>query len=363
MVLVATPSKTTMAPDRGWRLIFFGLMIIAPFVAVLGIVFHNDWFRRVIDADIPMSTTTTESIQSSGYSSKQVANVQRETIQGVDVLFAEPSRKVEGILFVAHGCSHSNTDWFLGCDGCIGLPEERAIVEIGLNLNLVVVAVSSTNRVSKCWNINKDIERVGTVLKAFSKKYQTIGEKSLRIFAFGASSGGGFVSAIATPLKERYGLSLAGFLSQIAASQIDEASPCQVYITMNGDKRTDANAKRLIEIAASTGTSTRHIRIPRLPITSDFFASRVPEVSMEDSGKMTQALRNAGLLDEAGYLLENPRRSNWRHALATTPAISAVERDSLIADASPISEVMNLADGKHEITRSGVKEGLEFCLS
>jgi hypothetical protein len=187
--------------------------------------------------------------------------VHRETIQGSDARFAEPGRDEEpkGILFVTHGCSHSDTDWFLDCDGCIGLPEELAIIQMGLDRGLVVVvAISSSNRRSKCWNIaqNDDIESVGRVLKELSKRYQTNrSQDGIPIAAFGASSGGAaFVSGIAAPLKKQFGLRITGFLSQIAALQTDETASCQVYITMNLDHRTNEHAEYLVDQTTSSTT-------------------------------------------------------------------------------------------------------------
>lgn len=362
MVMVAVPSKTTNPPERRWRR---NLSMVVVAVVILGIAKQNSLDLRFERLNSSTSSKAS-SLVSSSSSLAKIPNVhaKREIIHGVDVLFAEPpDDKVKGLFFVAHGCSHSNTDWFVGCEGCIGLPEERAIVQIGLDHGLVVVAVSSSDRVSKCWGAS-DIEPVGRVLQELSKRYQPAGSDAFRIFAFGASSGGSFVSGLATPLKERFGLPLSGFLSQIAARQTDESALCQVYITMNGDKRTDANAQELVRQATSSTIPARHIRVPPQPIRPTYFATRIPEITAADSSKMAASLQDAGLLDENGYLLESPRRSNWRDALkTTTPIISAVENDSLVADASPISEVMNVADGMHEMTRDGVKEALEFCLS
>lgn len=284
--------------------------------------------------------------------------VHREAIQGVDVLFAEPSSKVKGILFVAHGCSHSNTDWFLGCDGCIGLPEERAIVQIGLKYGLVVVAISSSNRRHKCWDVAQDVQPLGKVLQELSTRYQS--SDPLRIIAFGASSGGAFVSGIATPLKEMFGIQIEGYLSQIMAVGKDDAASCQVYITMDRDLRTDANAQLLTSQPPShSKIKSRHIRVPPLAITNNFFASRIPEITMDQSKRMVEALRKAGFLDSNGYLQDDPRQSHWRETLK--PIIDQ-SVDSLVADQSPISEVMNAAYGMHEMTRDGVKEALAFCL-
>ena len=72
---------------------------------------------------------------------------------------------------------------------------------------------------------------------------------------------------------------------------------------------------------------------------------------------MVQALRTAGLLDDSGFITADPRQSNWRSVLQAY----AKGGDSLVADRSPLSEVLNAAYGMHEMTRNGVKEALELC--
>ena len=280
-----------------------------------------------------------------------------DIINGTDVLFAVPE-KVNGILFVAHGCSHSHTDWFLSCKGCIGLPEERAIVAQALELGLVVIAISSTNRASMCWDPRQDVEPLGLVLQDMARRYGS----SLPIVLFGASSGGAFVSAAATPLVERFGLAVSGFISQIAAIEVpNDTSKCRVYITMNKDDRTDAKAALLTKNVRPPSKS-RHIRLEPLPIRDDYFATRIPEISMEQSEKLTSSLKRNGLLDDGNYLRESPRKSNWRDVIKPLLPLAGLERDQLQPDRSPISEVMNVAEGVHEMTRDGVKEALEFCL-
>jgi len=282
----------------------------------------------------------------------------REMIHDRDVLWAEPRGQVSGILFVAHGCSHSNTDWFIECDGCIGLPEERAIVDIGLEFGLLVVAISSTNRRSKCWQTEIDVEPVGKILKTLSDRYHL---ESKPIVAFGASSGGAFVSEIATPIQLKFGISVSAFISQIAAAADDEMAKCRVYITMDRDERTRVIAEHLVANGLSRGIETRHLQLPPVPITKDFF-TRIPEINLNVSSRMATALQNAEFLDENNYLRMNPRRSEWRDVLTAVLSPEELNEDTLQADLSAISEVMNVAHGEHEMTRDGVREALEFCL-
>ncbi|KAL3906427.1 MAG: hypothetical protein SGILL_009277 [Bacillariaceae sp.] len=289
-------------------------------------------------------------------------HVREEEIAGVDVLYMEPAAEdgadrtttatVKGILFVAHGCSHSKTDWFLGCDDCIGLPEERAIVALGLERNLLVVAISSSNRDSKCWNHAVDGPRIAKVLEALAARYN-----NAPVIAFGASSGGAFVSILG-----KYFRSLYSFISQIAAQHAptDTSVKTAIYITMNRDKRTEERAQHYVETHKDPVPRVKHLRLPPLHIGDTFFSDRIIEVSTDQSKAMVQALREESMLTSEGLLSEDPRRTDWRYVLR--PHVDA-EQDSLIADQSPISEVMNVAYGNHELARDSVGEALDFCLS
>eukprot|EP00980_Cylindrotheca_fusiformis_P020986 scaffold7987_cov200-Cylindrotheca_fusiformis.AAC.15 len=277
-----------------------------------------------------------------------------ETIDDIDVLWTAPSSTGSpcGILFVAHGCGHSHTDWFSECgeeEKCLGLPEEVAIVQLALERNLVVVAISSANRQSKCWKLTEDGPRVATVLHQISKRFSAEGgEKGLPLFAFGASSGGAFVSRLSSYIQ------LDGFLSQISATLNPEKVDCMVYLTMNKDENSDQAAA---EIAAAADHGM-HFRLPALQISSpSFFSERIQNLPISTSRSIVDSLKSGGYVDEAGFLLEDPRQSDWRSAVRTFSG-----SDSLIADESALAEVMNVAYGLHEMTREGVREGLDFCL-
>ena len=65
-----------------------------------------------------------------------------------------------------------------------------------------------------------------------------------------------------------------------------------------------------------------------------------------DAAAVVAALRRGGFLDDQGYLLEDPRRSDWRSVVRPV-----VTTDSLVAHASPISEILNVAWAEHESLR------------
>ena len=77
----------------------------------------------------------------------------------IEYVFQKPqsssSQQINGVIFLAHGCSHSATDWWPKselCSKCIGLPIEISIVKEALKRNYFVISMSSTDRNHKCWN-------------------------------------------------------------------------------------------------------------------------------------------------------------------------------------------------------------------
>lgn len=277
-------------------------------------------------------------------------------LQGQVVLWQEPDAKPEGILFVAHGCSHSNTDWFVDCkvhnESCIGLPEELGIVQLAHKppFHLVVVAVSSTNRKSKCWE-QRDGPVVAEILRFFQRQYPDI-----PVIAFGASSGGAFVSAI-LPLHFE---GLRGYIAQIAPPPRTGVSTSStipgVFITMSRDQHITRLVKHYV--SNHSKKSHRHIQLNPLALTPTFFHDRIPRLyTPSQSAAMVRALVQADLLDQDGLLRYDPRRSGWRPVLRRY-----AQSDAMIPDASPVSEVLNVAWGEHELSRDGVAEALQFLL-
>lgn len=272
---------------------------------------------------------------------------------------------------MAHGCSHSRTDWFVkseSCPDCVGLPSELSIVKIALKYDLLVVAMSSQDRDRKCWNGKADGDRVAEVLKEFGRRYPDV-----PILAFGASSGGSFVSRLGERM-ESSNVRLSGFISQISAKTPLPLNglDCAVYITMNRDLATDARAKEHLQKWSKDGSgpTVKHVRLDPLPITETVFSDRISHNGPvpAKSKLMAEALRDAGYLDGEKLLRENPRHSDWRSILRPLLVESKVNedpwfvKDELVADRSAISEIMNVAYSQHEMTPDGVDEGLKFCL-
>ena len=50
--------------------------------------------------------------------------MQRLSIESVEIFYEKPRGMIRGILFLAHGCSHSKEDWWDTCDNSLGYPRK-----------------------------------------------------------------------------------------------------------------------------------------------------------------------------------------------------------------------------------------------
>jgi len=263
-------------------------------------------------------------------------------------------RKVKGLVFLAHGCSHSGTDWWDKsdrCRKCIGLPEEKRIVARLIEEDYVPVAVSSQDRLeTRCWH-EADITPLWKAIKIVREKLNLSTEP---LFAFGASSGGTFVS--------RLGIDPASGFTATAPQLLIESHPKKahnkaspIFFTYMASYGTRSMYERLVEDYKKNGYNIRAQFIPPLPVIPTFFSDRIEAISPKTSRLMVAALREADLLDESGMLRENPRGSAWRTTLQKFAGT-----DSLVADESPISEVLNVAYAQHEMSSDFVDDMIDF---
>ena len=79
--------------------------------------------------------------------------------------------------------------------------------------------------------------------------------------------------------------------------------------------------------------------------------------SREMAERAFQALRAGGFVDAGGMLVDDPRRTNWRDAVR--PVVPEAV-DSLVADASPVSEILNVAWARHEFTDAHLDASLDW---
>jgi hypothetical protein len=114
--------------------------------------------------------------------------------------------------------------------------------------------------------------------------------------------------------------------------------------------------RQLAELRAQ-GVLATELRVEPQPLTSTFFVEDEGGLSAEDSAAVVAGLGREHL-DESGFLLSDPRQfPDWRD-----PVRAVLPNVPLEADASTISERMNVAFARHEFTREHVDTWLDFCL-
>jgi hypothetical protein len=288
----------------------------------------------------------------------------------VEAMWELPERmQPTSVLFLAHGCNHQGTDfwWFASPDSsksCLGLPEEVRIAKAALKAGLAVVAVTSTDRMSGCWNFEVDGPIVRDALAAFKAKAQLVA--SLPVVAFGASSGGAFVLQLPALMP-----GLKAVVSQIMAippAMLPSPMPPTLFVHMARDGRTTSMVHKCVRKLKQSGGVAHQIEVPPKKISAEFFSERIERLAPATATQLHSAIKAGGLLDGDGMLLEDPRRSPWREALEKVPGLLAAlpgpraegPPDSLRPDQSALAEVLNVAWAAHEIMSDPMAQTLEW---
>jgi len=181
-------------------------------------------------------------------------------------------------------------------------------------------------------------------------------DPDLPIFALGASNGGAFVLLLARWVQLSAAVCLISSLQDDVLLSIPRLPPT-FFVHMERDVRTAAGVKSNLRLLREQGIAAEALVCGPKQITSSFFTEHC-DMSAPISAGMAKALGIAGMLDEAGFLKDDPRTSNWR---CTLRPLVPVTEDSLEADRSPIAEALNVAWGLHEMTAEGCEEALSFC--
>lgn len=237
--------------------------------------------------------------------------------EGIEYVFQIPEKTPRGVIFLAHGCHHSATDWWPkgpSCEKCIGLPVERAIVTKALERNILPVTISSANRKHKCW-IPHDREEVAIVLKyIYDDVLSNTDGKNPPLYLLGASSGGSFVGVFGQ-FSESLGFTVAGACSQISAlysQRVTIDTPPLLFVHMSRDQSTAESVHETIEHLKSLKVSSTELISNPKPLFGDYFFSHARTLSPGDSEKFVAELKKSGFLSDQNFLLADPRQSNWR---------------------------------------------------
>ncbi|KAK6157512.1 hypothetical protein DH2020_011760 [Rehmannia glutinosa] len=244
---------------------------------------------------------------------------------GTDLVWQIPDSP-KAVLFLAHGCSGRAVNFWdksPNCPNCVGLPEERLIVLHALARKFAVLAVSSKGI---CWSLGEERWIVKDMIQWWIAKQKL---EKLPVFALGASSGGYFVSVLATGLQFR-GIALMIAEGVYSHLDITKDYPSTLFVHMPKDENRKRKIEKYLVAMKEKGIDVAEVKCMEFPLTPQLFANRI---------------REKGFIDRNGYMRDDGRAIPWKTAIE--------ERNILLPDKSlvnHIQEEMNLAFAYHEMT-------------
>ena len=259
---------------------------------------------------------------------------------GTDVIWQIPDGP-KAVLFLAHGCDGRAANFWdksNACPNCVGLPEERLIALNALARKFAVLTISSKG---KCWAFGKEIIIVKDIITWWVKKNKL---ETLPLVALGASSGGYFVSVLATKLKFS---SITLMIAEGMFDQIDikEGYPPTLFVYMPKDHFRQNKIAEYMEVLKNNGVDVEEIECMEFPLSPYVLANRIPGLDQSVSAKLFELFRHEGFIDENGYMKKDGRRTHWEEAAKKSNIISP---DKQLAHY--IREELNLAFAFHEMT-------------
>ncbi|XP_018632481.2 uncharacterized protein [Nicotiana tomentosiformis] len=259
---------------------------------------------------------------------------------GTDLIWQIPNSP-KAILFLAHGCNGKAANFWdrsPKCPNCAGLPEERLIVLNALARRFAVLAVTSAGR---CWSFEEERLIVKDIIEWWIMKQKLL---NLPLVALGASSGGYFVSSLATDLRFS---SIAIMIAEGLFGQMDipkNYSPT-LFVHMPKDERRRRRIQRYLTLLKGKGIDVAEVKCMEFALSSNLLADRIPGLDLATSEKLYSLFQQKGFIDTKGFMRNDGRAIQWKAALK--------EREIILPDksiANHIQEEMNLAFAYHEMT-------------
>ncbi|CAL5406813.1 unnamed protein product [Camellia sinensis] len=317
---------------RGFRVpVLFTVLIL--FLVALILLFRND-------GEKPNSSVGLVKQKWNSFESLVQFNPNVEFRNGTDVIWQIPDSP-KAVLFLAHGCSGRAVNFWdksPKCPNCIGLPEERLIVLHALARKFAVLTISSAGT---CWSVEEERMIVKGIIEWWVEKYML---EKLPLVALGASSGGYFVSMLATDMRFS---SITIMIAEGLFHQMDITKdyPPTLFVHMPKDEarkqQIDANLRFLKE----EGIDVAEVKCMEFPLSPNFLADRIPGLDKTISMKLFDLFRDKGFIDKNGYMRADGRAIRLKAALRESKIILPD-----MHQVHHIQEELNLAFAYHEMT-------------
>ncbi|XP_050228244.1 uncharacterized protein LOC126677597 [Mercurialis annua] len=260
---------------------------------------------------------------------------------GTDVIWQIPDSP-KAVLFLAHGCNGRAVNFWErspGCANCIGLPEERLLVLHALAKKFAVLTISSAGR---CWTFREELLIVKNIIKTWVRRNEL---EKLPLVALGASSGGYFVSALATTSLRFSSITIMiaeGIFDRI---DITDNYPPTLFVHMPKDLSRQQKISEAVEILKNKGIDVAEVECIEFPLSPSLLADRIPRLDHTVSARLFKLFQDKGFIDRNGYMKKDGRATNWKAALRDT-------KDLLLDEnlVQHVQEELNLAFAYHEMT-------------
>ncbi|KAK7276777.1 hypothetical protein RIF29_17923 [Crotalaria pallida] len=264
----------------------------------------------------------------------------KEFRNGTDLIWQVPESP-KGVLFIAHGCNGRAINFWdqsPECPDCVGLPEERLLVLHALAQGFAVITISSART---CWSYGKEVLVVKDIIGWWISKRKL---EKLPLMALGASSGGYFVSVLATAMK------FNSIVIMIAEGVFDEMDikrdyPPTLFVHMPKDFSRQQKIDEHLEILKEKGIDVGVVECMEFPLSPNTLSDRIPGVDQNLSGKLFEFFKEKGFIDQSGYMRRDGRAIKLKKALD--------EKKTILLDkrlVHHIVEELNLAFAYHEMT-------------
>ena len=352
----------------------------------------------------------------------------REKLMGIEVLWQipPPPAYIRGAVLLFHGCGRHAMSFFYS-------PEGRVIVEAILARDMALAAFSKRNDANGCWDVDDgehlEVERAAQAwlnrlrdIPGWQRRiirqepmpvYREAGATSdsdangaggtdggrdnavaaaaaaaiaklpaytigIPIYGFGASSGGYMVAKLANMPANR--LNFRAINVQVAAPggsgiRMDNWVVPTAFSVMSRDWATKQQASRIRERLEDRGVDTLLIETTTKKIGPAYFESRFPGLRKSLSAAIFRELRDAGVVDETGEMIVDPRRLEdgvgplahmVPHGNRVPPGVSddlaklLTAKEMHRAQVLWLAEELNVAWNAHEIFSDRWEEVLDF---
>ncbi len=217
-----------------------------------------------------------------------------------------------GVIFTFHGAGGS-------ANGLFSNSEQRVFANEAVAEGYAVVSLNSVDRVNRQWNAsplienNPDMRNVQAAINSFVAR--GLITNLTPVFAVGVSNGGAFAPRVSRALNFR---GTAIFIAAGTANIMAQTTVPTVWFLMQNDSTIggdgSAQAFSNFQNLRSRGVPAQYNVLAPSPVYPERFW-RVAGLSASDSRAIYNALKQNGWLDARGYLIQNPKTSNWQNVI------------------------------------------------